>query len=99
LGIAPCLGIVPIPHFAKTFGSWSVAQASNSAVREFVVERAIFNGHELLIVVAESCKTYLFRGQGLRGLARTRSSKKFVPGSLIGVKDIDFVGRPEAETP
>ena len=26
-------------------------------------------------------------------------SKKFVPGSLIGVKDSDFVGRPEAETP
>jgi hypothetical protein len=23
----------------------------------------------------------------------------FVPGSLVGVKDIDFVGRPEAETP
>jgi hypothetical protein len=28
-----------------------------------------------------------------------QQSKKFVPGSLIGVKDIDFVGRPEAETP
>jgi hypothetical protein len=23
----------------------------------------------------------------------------FVPGSLVGVKDIGFVGRPEAETP
>ena len=28
-----------------------------------------------------------------------QQSKKFVPGSLIGVKDSDFVGRPEAETP
>ena len=27
-----------------------------------------------------------------------QQSKKF-PGSLIGVKDSDFVGRPEAETP
>ena len=23
----------------------------------------------------------------------------FVPGSLVGIKDIDFVGRSEAETP
>ena len=26
-------------------------------------------------------------------------SKRFVPGSLVGIKDIDFVGRSEAETP
>ena len=25
--------------------------------------------------------------------------KRFVPGSLVGIKDIDFVGRSEAETP
>jgi hypothetical protein len=28
-----------------------------------------------------------------------QQSKRFVPGFLVGVKDIDFVGRPEAETP
>ena len=29
-----------------------------------------------------------------------RQSKRFVPGSLVGIKDIiDFVGRSEAETP
>ena len=28
-----------------------------------------------------------------------QQSKRFVPGSLVGVKDIDFVGRSEAETP
>ena len=28
-----------------------------------------------------------------------QQSKRFVPGSLVGIKDIDFVGRSEAETP
>jgi hypothetical protein len=28
-----------------------------------------------------------------------RQSKRFVPGSLVGIKDIDFVERLEAETP
>ena len=28
-----------------------------------------------------------------------QQSKRFVPGSLVGSKDIDFVGRSEAETP
>jgi hypothetical protein len=28
-----------------------------------------------------------------------QQSKRFVPGSLVGIKDIDFVGRLEAETP
>jgi hypothetical protein len=28
-----------------------------------------------------------------------QQSKRFVPGSFVGIKDIDFVGRSEAETP
>ena len=28
-----------------------------------------------------------------------QQSKEFFPGSLVGAKDIDFVGRSEAETP
>ena len=28
-----------------------------------------------------------------------QQSKRFVPGFLVGIKDIDFVGRSEAETP
>jgi hypothetical protein len=28
-----------------------------------------------------------------------QQSKRFIPGSLVGVKDIDFVGSLEAETP
>ena len=33
------------------------------------------------------------------GLELVQQSKRFVPGSLVGIKDIDFVGRSEAETP
>jgi hypothetical protein len=33
------------------------------------------------------------------GGERLRKAKRFVPGSLVGIKDIDFVGRSEAETP
>ena len=39
---------------------------------------------------------------GIRGhrlQATFQQSKRFVPGSLVGIKDIDFVGRSEAETP
>ena len=32
-------------------------------------------------------------------LSCVQQSKRFVPGSLVGIKDIDFVGRSEAETP
>jgi hypothetical protein len=35
-----------------------------------------------------------------RGLVdEFRTFHLFVPGSLVGIKDIDFVGRSEAETP
>jgi hypothetical protein len=37
------------------------------------------------------------RHQGMPSLGQ--QSKRFVPGSLVGIKDIDFVGRSEAETP
>jgi hypothetical protein len=33
------------------------------------------------------------------GIVELSQSKRFVPGSLVGIKDIDFVGRSEAETP
>ena len=51
-----------------------------------------------------SFRVFSVRGGGgdvgqCRRRVHTWKSKKFVPGSLIGVKDSDFVGRPEAETP
>jgi hypothetical protein len=49
------------------------------------------------------------QGQGTTSTATTkvshgefklvRQSKRFVTGSLVGIKDIDFVERLEAETP
>ena len=36
---------------------------------------------------------------GLNWFELVQQSKRFVPGSLVGIKDIDFVGRSEAETP
>ena len=54
-------------------------------------------------------RSYLFSfrilgGQSFNGLQKStclnwQQSKRFVPGSLVGIKDIDFVGRSEAETP
>jgi hypothetical protein len=43
----------------------------------------------------------LHRGQAAQILKPFElvQSKRFVPGSLVGIKDIDFVGRSEAETP
>ena len=35
----------------------------------------------------------------IRGPSTPGHSKRFVPGSLVGIKDIDFVGRSDAETP
>ena len=48
------------------------------------------------------CLTVLSIKSGIRGhrlQATFQQSKRFVPGSLVGIKDIDFVGRSEAETP
>ena len=49
--------------------------------------------------VTTSTATKVSHGDGEFKLVQQSKSKRFVPGSLVGIKDIDFVGRSEAETP
>ena len=44
-------------------------------------------------------RKYIGKLSEIGGLFTGFEEASHVPGSLIGVKDSDFVGRPEAETP